>query len=159
MTCRHAVIEQIFSWAAPHPWLNHDTKAVSLTSWGSASFTFMAMVSRMALPAQNVCMNTDVFIDDDSRLHSACQLSTLNVLLSLERKLTFVFFLLARHSPSKPGLCSCFVRQFSPSRSEQVSFGLLAYRKRTQNVCICSAKLYIFLYKAKILSLFFKYFR
>ena len=66
----------------------------------------------------------------------------------------FVFFLLARHSPSKPGLCSCFVRQFSPSRSEQVSFGLLAYRKRTQNVCICSAKLYIFLYKAKYLVSF-----
>ena len=85
----------------------------------------------MALPAQNVCMNTDV--------------------LSM---MTFVFFLLARHSPSKPGLCSCFVRQFSPSRSKQVSFGLLAYRKRTQNVCICSAKLYIFLYKAKYLVSF-----
>ena len=68
--------------------------------------------------------------------------------------MTFVFFLLARHSPSKPGLCSCFVRQFSPSRSKQVSFGLLAYRKRTQNVCICSAKLYIFLYKAKYLVSF-----
>ena len=66
-------LELIFSWAAPHPWLNHDTKAVSLTSWGSASFTFMALVSRMALPAQNVCMNTDVFIDDDFRLLPPCK--------------------------------------------------------------------------------------
>ena len=136
-TCRHAVIEWIFSWAAPHPWLNHDTKAVSLTSWGSASFTFMAMVSRHGIACPK-------------RLYEHRRFLSM---------MTFVFFLLARHSPSKPGLCSCFVRQFSPSRSEQVSFGLLAYRKRTQNVCICSAKLYIFLYKAKILSLFFKYFR
>ena len=139
-TCRHAVIEQIFSWAAPHPWLNHDTKAASLTSGGGERIVHLhgyGLPHGMALPAQNVCMNTDVFLS----------------------MMIFVFFLLARHSPSKPGLCSCFVRQFSPSRSKQVSFGLLAYRKRTQNVCICSAKLYIFLYKSKILSLFFKYFR
>ena len=34
-----------------------------------------------------------------------------------ELSVDFVFFLLARHSPSKLGLCSCFVRQLFSGRS------------------------------------------
>ena len=43
--------------------------------------------------------------------------SCLHAISASELSVDFVFFLLARHSPSKLGLCSCFVRQLFSGRS------------------------------------------
>ena len=43
--------------------------------------------------------------------------SCLHAVSASELSVDYVFFLLARHSPSKLGLCSCFVRQLTSSSS------------------------------------------
>ena len=54
-------------------------------------------------------------------LYSSCPMVCCGVVstlfLSLSSSVDFVFFLLARHSPSKLGLCSCFLRQLTSSSS------------------------------------------
>ena len=56
-----------------------------------------------------------------SYFYSSCPMVCCGVVstlfLSLSSSVDYVFFLLARHSPSKLGLCSCFGRQLFSGRS------------------------------------------